>query len=76
MSKDILPILASLCSISAYITLGRKKWWGWLFSMACLIPLELMNFKYGFTAFHFLNLFNFCVFVRNARQWYLDGKKS
>lgn len=68
-----LDVLSSALAVGSIWAVGRKKWWGWLFNIANIPILTLINARYGLWAFHFLNAGLLCMFVYNAWTWYRNG---
>lgn len=69
-----LDVLSCVLSATAYIAIGRKKWWGWLVTFSNLFVLTAINLKYNFWAFHFFNAFMVYITLRNAWRWRKDGQ--
>jgi nicotinamide riboside transporter PnuC len=69
-----LDVLSSLISICAIVIVGRKKWWGWLFNIANVFLLTILNIRYGLWALHFLNVGLLCMFAYNAWLWKSKSK--
>ena len=62
-------IASCILSVIAQLLIGRKKWYGWLFPVANLVPLTIINIQYHLWAFHIYNAGMLVVFLWNCWSW-------
>jgi len=64
-----LDVLSSAIAVASIWALGRKKWWGWLFNVANIPVMTILNLRYGLWAYNLLNAGLLLMYIRNAYRW-------
>ncbi len=64
-----LDWVASTTAIVGFYFVGRKLWWGWLFHIANLIPLTLINVHYKLWGFMPMNAILLVLYLKSLREW-------
>ncbi len=65
-----LDWVASAITLASMYAVGKRQWWGWLFSLVNCFVLTYINWSLKLWGFMPLNAILVVLFLKNAIDWY------